>query len=207
MLSQTAFVCIKNYLNCEISTANFEHGGIGLELKNAPNEMTEAVFQTMLAGFKNVQTVAPDVLKIEFIELNAPSENTLQKKINRMNQSSSGYISKINSNQVKISADIYKDENEKISGFSINEKNSEMPAEMRIYCAGIWAISKAVFLTIKDYLKCDINFVTEAGKLELTLKNSANSLTETVFQMLMIGLREIEKLVPQVLKINVLNKR
>ncbi len=201
VLSQAAYFAIRQYLNREVAVENHEHGGLGVELKYAPDELTEAVFQTMLAGLKSVEKIAPDMLKIETIEMDTATETNLQSKINSMTRSRGGALPELRVEEVKILADIRKNRDGKVTGFSIEERSAEMINELRIYCAGIWALSKAAFLCIRDYLKRDLEFEIDAGQLALNLKNPPDEVTEAVFQTMLIGLIEIEKLAPQAVKV------
>ena len=199
-LSYAARICIKQHLNRDISLENFEHGGLGIELENAPDELTEAVFQTMLIGMRHVEQNAPQVLKIEFIEMDTSTEDDLQNQIKNMSQSSGNPLPKFEVPQVKIRADIYKSGG-KISGFTVEEnKNFDMD-ELKIYCAGIWSLARSAFLCTKDYLKRAIDFESVEGCLKLKLKTPPDDLTEAVFQMMLLGMREIENLKPSALKI------
>lgn len=200
-LSQSAYFAIRKYLNRDVAIENYERGGLGIQLKDAPDDLTEAVFRTMLIGLKNVEAVAPNVIKIEMIELNTFEEHNLQNKIQKMTQSQGKSLPNLIIEEVKISANIYKNNSGKVTGFAIEERNTEMVEELKIYCAGIWALVKAAFICVKDYLKRDLDFESDAGSLAIKLKNPPDEVTEAVFQTMLIGLREIEKLAPQAVKV------
>ena len=91
--------------------------------------------------------------------------------------------------------------NGKIIGFSISGHSEAAPRGKDIYCAGVSALSDSTFLCITDYLKRNVEGGAAEGKSWLKLKTSPDELTEAVFQTLLIGLKEIEKLVPQFVKV------
>lgn len=200
VLSQSAYFAIRQYLNRDVAVENYEHGGLGVELKDAPDDLTEAVFQTMLIGLRRVAEIAPEVVQIETIELDAATEANLQSKINSMTQSRGGELPKLSVEEVKILAEIFQTGN-KVTGFSVEERSGEMVSELKIYCAGVWALTKAAASCVKDFLKRDVEFSSEAGRLTVRLKNPPDEITEAVFQTMLIGLREIEKIAPQAVKI------
>ncbi|MBO4401564.1 MAG: ribosomal-processing cysteine protease Prp [Selenomonadaceae bacterium] len=201
VLSQSAYFAIRQYLNRDVAVENHEHGGLGVELKDAPDDLTEAVFQTMLIGLRHVAEVAPNVVRIEMIELDTAAEANLQSKINSMTQSHGGELPELNVEEVKILAEIFQT-GDKVTGFSVEERGAEMVSELKIYCAGVWALTKAAFSCVKDYLKRELDFEADAGRLTMKLKNPPDEVTEAVFQTMLIGLREIEKIAPQAVKIN-----
>ena len=91
--------------------------------------------------------------------------------------------------------------NGKIIGFSISGHSEAAPRGKDIYCAGVSALSDSAFLCIANHLKRDVEGGTAEGKSWLKLKTPPDELTEAVFQTLLIGLKEIEKLVPQFVKV------
>jgi len=65
-LSQSAFLCIKDYLKRDIE-ADFAHGKLEMQLKTPADELTEAVFQTMLIGLREIENIAPKIVKVKFV--------------------------------------------------------------------------------------------------------------------------------------------
>ena len=201
MLSQTAFLGIRQYLNRDVAIENFEHGGLGVELKNPPDELTEAVLQTMLIGLRKIKKIAPKDLKLKIIPLNTAAEKNLQSKINGMKPSANQPLPKVEVEDVRIRADIFRNDDGKITGFSVEERDTDNPKEFAIYRESIWILVRSSFYCVKDFLKRDLEFKWKSRRLTMTLKTSPDELTETVFQTMIIGLREVEKLVPQIVKV------
>ena len=100
-----------------------------------------------------------------------------------------------------IKAEIFSSDG-KITGFSINGHSGSAPIGKDIYCAGVSTLSQSAYICITDYLKRDVVGSADDGELSLRLKTPPDELTEAVFQTMLIGLKEIEKLVPKFLKVS-----
>jgi uncharacterized protein YsxB (DUF464 family) len=100
-----------------------------------------------------------------------------------------------------IVAEIYRHKDGKITGFKIEGHANTAPHGKDIYCAGVSTVTQAAYLCIVKHLQRDIEGDSSSGKLELELKTPPDDLTEAVFQTMLIGLREIEKLAPHALKV------
>jgi len=101
-----------------------------------------------------------------------------------------------------IKAEIFKTGG-KISGFSINGHSQTAPRGQDIYCAGVSSLVQSAYLCIEKHLKRKFEGSQADGSLTLKLKNPPDELTEAVFQTMLIGLLEIEKLVPKALKVEI----
>ncbi len=201
MLSQTAFLGIRQYLNRDVAAENFEHGGLGVELKNPPDELTEAVFQTMLIGLRKIKKLAPNDLKLKVIPLSTAAEENLQSKINDMTPSANKPLPKVEVEDVRIRANIFRNADGKVVGFSVEESDAKPLKEFMIYSESIWILVRSSFYCVKDFLKRDLEFKWKSRRLAMTLKTSPDELTEAVFQTMIIGLREVEKLAPQIVNV------
>ena len=100
-----------------------------------------------------------------------------------------------------IKAEIFTQADGKMIGFSINGHANTAPRGYDIYCAGVSSLSQSAFLCVRDYLKRDFDADFSGGRLFMKLKGSADDLTEAVFQTMLIGLLEIEKIAPQIVKV------
>lgn len=100
-----------------------------------------------------------------------------------------------------IVAEIFRQSDGKIVGFSINGHSNTAPPGYDIYCAGVSSLSQSAFLCIRDHLKRDFQADFAHGRLMMQLKNSADDLTEAVFQTMIIGIQEIEKIAPKIVKL------
>jgi hypothetical protein len=100
-----------------------------------------------------------------------------------------------------IVAEIYRHKGGKITGFKIEGHANTAPHGQDIYCAGVSTVTQSAYLCIVKHLQRDIKGDASNGRLELELKTPPDDLTEAVFQTMLIGLQEIEKLAPQALKV------
>lgn len=200
MLSQSAYLGIRQYLQREVSVANHEHGGLGLELKAAPDDVTEAIFQTMLIGLLEVMRVSPKAIKIRMIKMDKLAEESLQSKVNSMKPKPKMPLPNVDIESVKIRADIYR-RDEKIIGFAFAELDSEILDELKIYCASTWILIRSVFSCLNNFLKRNVEFLEKDNRFAMRLKTQVDEVSEAVFQTMLIGLREVEKQVPQVINV------
>ncbi len=104
-----------------------------------------------------------------------------------------------------IQAEIYKQADGKMIGFSVKGHANTAPKGYDIYCAGVSALTQSAFICVRDYLKLDFNSDFADGKLMMKLKTPANDLTEAVFQTMLTGLREMEKIAPKIIKLKYTN--
>ena len=201
MLSQAAYLGIRGYLNRDAAAENNEHGGLGVELKNAPDDLTEAVFRTMLIGLKAVERVAPKAVKVKMRKIDKSTEADLQSKISRMNPSRSKPLPKLPIDDVMIRAEIFHGVDGNVTGFCVEERDGKLINELQIYRASIWILVKATFSCVKDHLKRGVEFETSANRLTMRLTTAPDAVTEAAFQTMLIGLREVEKLAPQIINV------
>lgn len=201
-LSSAAYLGIRQYLNRDAAAENHEHGGLGVELKDAPDDLTEAVFRTMLIGLRKVEEVAPNAIKISTLETDAATEAKLQNKLSRMNPTRSKPLPPLPVKQVRIRAEIFRDADDNVTGFEIGERKGKVADEFEIYRAGIWALTKAAVACVRDFLKRDATIEVKPRKLAIRLQDAPDAVTEAVFQTALIGLREIERQAPQIVQVN-----
>ena len=100
-----------------------------------------------------------------------------------------------------IVAQIFKRGDGKIIGFSVDGHSNQAKRGYDIYCAAASMISSSVFVCLRDYLKRDFDWDAAHGRLMVKLKDEPDDLTEVAFQTLLIGMREVEKQVPQIVKV------
>ena len=100
-----------------------------------------------------------------------------------------------------IVAEIYKQGDGKIIGFSVDGHANTAKRGFDIYCAGASMMSQSTFLCMRDFLKRDFTADFAHGRLRVVLKEPPDDLTEVAFQTMLIGMREVEKLAPQIVKV------
>lgn len=100
-----------------------------------------------------------------------------------------------------IVAEIYKQSDGKIIGFSVDGHANTAKRGFDIYCAGASMMSQSTFLCIRDHLKREFIWDAAHGRLMMRLKDAPDDLTEVAFQTMLIGMRELEKLAPKIVKV------
>ncbi len=99
-----------------------------------------------------------------------------------------------------IVAEIYTQADGKITGFSIDGHSGTAPRGSDIFCAGVSTVAQAAYMCIAEHLKRNFYGDFASGKLSLRLATPPDEVTEAVFRTMLIGIREIEKLVPHAVK-------
>ena len=100
-----------------------------------------------------------------------------------------------------IKAEIYKQEDGKTVGFLVSGHANTAKRGFDIHCAAVSMMSQSTFLCLRDYLKREMTGEAKHGKLHVMLKDAPDELTEVAFQTMIIGLKEVEKLAPLVVKV------
>ena len=100
-----------------------------------------------------------------------------------------------------IVAEIYKQGDGKIIGFSVEGHANTAERGFDIYCAAASMMSQSTFLCLRDHLKRDMDGEAAHGLLKIILKAPPDDLTEVAFRTMLIGMREVEKLAPQIVKV------
>ena len=100
-----------------------------------------------------------------------------------------------------IVAEMYKQGDGKIIGFSVDGHANTAKRGFDIYCAGASMMSQSTFLCLRDHLKREFDWDAAHGRLMLRLKAPPDDLTEVAFQTMLIGMRELEKLAPKIVKV------
>ena len=135
------------------------------------------------------------------IAIDKSTEANLQSQLERMNPSPSRPLPKLPVENVRIRAEIYHGDDGNINGFSVEERGGKSVNELQIYCASIWILVRAAFSCVKDHLKRDVTFERDANRLTMRLTTAPDAVTEAVFQTMLIGLRQVEKLAPKIINV------
>lgn len=99
-----------------------------------------------------------------------------------------------------IRAEIYSDGG-RINGFAILGHSGTAPRGQDIYCAGVSSLSQSAYLALAKHLKRRVQFEQASGDFKVRLEDEPDELTEAVFQTMLLGLIEIEKLRPDALQV------
>ena len=90
---------------------------------------------------------------------------------------------------------------DKIIGFAILGHSGTAPRGQDIYCAGVSSLSQSAYLALANHLKRQVRFEQASGDFKVILEGEPDELTEAVFQTMLLGLNEIEKLRPDALQV------
>ena len=200
MLSSAAYISIRKYLGRDAATENNAHGGLGLELQDAPDDLTEAVFQIMLIGLREIEKINPKVIKIQTIRIDAAAKEKIQHELEKMTPSQPKPLPKVNVEAVCLNAEMFHDTSGQFIGFSVAERAGKRVEEQEIYCAAAWAMTKATFACLRDHLRRNLEIEFDSRLLSVKLSTQPDDLTEAVFQTMFIGMSELEKLAPKVIR-------
>jgi len=104
-----------------------------------------------------------------------------------------------------IVAEFYKQADGKIIGFSVDGHANFGGKGFDIYCAATSMMSQSTYLCIRDHLKREFIWDADSGRLMMRLNAPPDDLTEVSFQTMLIGMKELEKLNPKLVKVKVKN--
>lgn len=96
---------------------------------------------------------------------------------------------------------IFQTKDNRIKGFSVTGHANTAPHGSDIVCAGVSALTQTALLGLGKHLKRDIDYKANAGDLFLNLKDEPDELTDAVLKTMRLGLNEIAKLYPKIVKI------
>ncbi len=100
-----------------------------------------------------------------------------------------------------INAKIFLTAEDKIKGFAVTGHSNTAEYGRDIICAGVSSLTQTALLGVGRYLERDLDFEADSGNLTLDLKEPPDELTEAILQTMLLGLQEIEKLHPNIVKI------
>lgn len=101
-----------------------------------------------------------------------------------------------------IKVKIFRNSIGKISGFKVTGHANTAPHGQDIVCAGVSALTQTAILGIAKHLQRKITYDVKNGNLELNLLGNPDELTDAIFETMLLGLVEIEKINPKNIKIS-----
>jgi len=96
---------------------------------------------------------------------------------------------------------VFKTENDRVKGFSVTGHANTAPHGRDIVCAGVSALTQTAILGLGEHLKKKIKYKAESGDLFVDMEDAPDELTDAILKTMKLGLIEIEKLYPKVVKI------
>lgn len=96
---------------------------------------------------------------------------------------------------------VFKTEKNRVKGFSVTGHANTAPHGHDIICAGVSALTQTALLGLGEHLKKNIDYKADSGDLFLNLKDEPDELTDAILKTMKLGLNEIAKLYPKIVKI------
>lgn len=88
-----------------------------------------------------------------------------------------------------------------VEGFHVTGHANTAPHGRDIVCAAVSALTQTALLGIGKYLGREVDFAVRSGSLEMKLIAAPDELTSAVFETMILGLHEIEKINPKNVRI------
>ena len=90
----------------------------------------------------------------------------------------------------------------KINGFKVTGHANTAPHGQDIVCAGVSVLAQTAILGVAKHLQREITYDVKEGNLELNLLSDSDELTDAIFETMLLGLVEIEKINSKNIKIS-----
>ena len=92
-------------------------------------------------------------------------------------------------------------ENNRISGFSVKGHSNMASRGEDIVCAGVSALTQSARLGLGEHLKRNVKYEVRSGNMFVALVDEPDELTEAILSTMRLGLLEIAKLYPKVVRL------
>lgn len=100
-----------------------------------------------------------------------------------------------------ITVEITRDSAQHIVQFQVSGHSGSAPHGKDIICAGVSALTQSALLGLTQYLKRTIHWQAADGLLSMELCNLPDAQTNAILETMLLGLQEIVKLEPDVVRI------
>lgn len=100
-----------------------------------------------------------------------------------------------------IKVKIFRNSTGKINGFKVTG-HADMAPHGHIVCAGVSALTQTAILGVAKHLRREVEYVVKSGNLILNLLSEPDELTDAIFETMLLGLVEIEKINSKNIKIS-----
>ena len=101
-----------------------------------------------------------------------------------------------------IKVKIFRNSTGKINGFKVTGHADTAPHGQDIVCAGVSALTQTAILGVAKHLRREVEYVVKSGNLILNLLSEPDELTDAIFETMLLGLVEIEKINSKNIKIS-----
>lgn len=96
---------------------------------------------------------------------------------------------------------VLKFEDNRIKSFSVKGHSKMASYGKDIVCAGVSSVTQTALLGLGEHLKRNVDYSVKSGDLFVKLLDTPDELTDAILQTMRLGLQEIAKLYPQMVKI------
>lgn len=102
-----------------------------------------------------------------------------------------------------ITVDLYRNEQELITGYKVSGHAGYAEEGYDIYCSAVSALTQAPVMGLERYLKLKPSYRVsqEDGVLEVTLNSEPNDLTEAILATMFYGVESIARQCPKYVRI------
>lgn len=100
-----------------------------------------------------------------------------------------------------IKINIFSEADGKIQGFSVSGHSGTADYGQDIVCAGVSSLAQTALLGVGEHLHRAMDYSVASGELRMMLKDKPDDLTESILQTMLLGLKEIAKVSPEAVKI------
>lgn len=90
----------------------------------------------------------------------------------------------------------------RVSGFSIKGHSGTADYGHDLVCASVSALAQTAIVGVEEYLHREVKYERASGKLNMTLKDTPDDLTETIFQTMLLGFQKIKNGNPEAIEIS-----
>jgi uncharacterized protein len=96
---------------------------------------------------------------------------------------------------------IFRQNDGKVSGFSVNGHSGTAEHGEDIVCAAVSSLAQTALLGVGKHLHRQLDYKVASGDLYMKLKDEPDDLTEAILETMILGLLEIENINPQGVRI------
>lgn len=96
---------------------------------------------------------------------------------------------------------IFRDAQGAVVGFRVSGHARAAAHGKDIVCAAVSALTQTCLLGVGEYLGRDVDYHVASGNLSVELKQEPDALTSAIFETMILGLTEIEKIHPKNVRI------
>ena len=101
-----------------------------------------------------------------------------------------------------IKIEIFRQQDGKVSGFSVSGHSGTAEYGKDIICAAVSALAQTALLGLGKHLHRRLDYKVASGDLYMHLEEAADDLTEAILETMILGLIEIENINPKSVRVS-----